>query len=377
MIHPISARLPLPEAVQTVVAPPYDALRPEERFTFAQAHPDNFLTVILSPEDMPDPDLDPDELGRRSRAQLARLLENYFTPPAPPAFYVYEMSDHGHCQRGVVASIRPSDAGRILGHERVLDRRVAALARFYAETGINPSPISVMWRPDASAGEATAAAATGPPVVEYIGHDGIAHRVWRVADAELPVPIQEMDRLYISDGHHRMAAAMAGEPEIDILIVAFPAAEMQVFGYHRVVNAQAPVDFFDRIGPTWRVSPSDRDIRAAPGVVGLCMGGRWYRLERVGDRPLDQVDRLDVSLVHQEIIQTGLGVYDEHRIDYRVDSDPVTMLERETSRLAIGFLLEPPTIEDIMAVADAGRWLPPKSTWFAPKVRSGLLVVEH
>jgi len=363
-------------AVQRVVAPPYDALQPHERYAYAQAHPDNFLSVILSPDDLPVPPLDPRAVGRAAREQLELLVREYYGGHEDAAFYIYDMAGNGHQQRGVVGALQASDAGLVLGHEHVIQHRVDSLAAFYDGTGINASPVAMMFRSHPPARAAMARIAQGRPDVEFHAPEGFIHRIWKVRERGFGEAIGGIDRWYITDGHHRIAAAMAGAPHAQVLVVAFPAAEMKILGYHRVVNAEIPDDFFDRIANTWRYTEVAGAPTTASGVVGARIDGKWYRLERVRPRPGDPVDGLDVALLHSEIISDGLGVRDVSLIRYLVGSDPAQTLERETGNGA-GFLLEPLDVEQVMAVADAGRALPAKSTWFTPKVRSGLFVVER
>lgn len=376
MLRPIEARVPLAASTELVVSPPYDALRPAERYQFALAHPDNFLSVILSPGDYPEP-LDPAELGALARRHLGRIAEAHYADRADPAYYIYEMEAHAHRQRGIVGAISAGQIGALLGHERVIPRRVAALNEFFESTGINTSPIAVTFRDHAPAVDFLAQAVDGPPDLEYRSPEGVAHRLWRTHDTSAADAFASIERWYITDGHHRTAAAAAGRLDADVLVVAFPQSQMQVHGYHRVVRVDAPRDVFARMSPWFPASVANVAPDPVPHTVVAWMDGLWYQLQRSGDRTDDPVDSLDVALLHREIIGPVLGVTDETMIDYVVGSDPVELVAHSVGETGIGFLLEPPTVEQIMTVADAGRFLPPKSTWFAPKVRSGFFIVER
>ena len=376
MIHPIVAHLPAEAALDVVVAPPYDALRPGERYAYAHAHPDNFISVILSPDDFPNP-VDPVDLGTQARQKLDAIKTAHYGPPQPPAFYIYEMEGSGHRQRGVVGGIRAGDVDMVLGHERVLPRRVDALAAFYESTGINTSPISMTFRDLEPATRVLRHHAQRAPDLEYRGSRGIVHRIWRVTDLSIRDAFATVDRWYITDGHHRTAAALAGLPSALVLVVAFPESQMQVLGYHRVVHSRPPDDFLARIAPWFETSVSNVAPAPRHGSIIALFDGLWHRLERAGPRSEDPVQSLDVALLHREIIEGAMGVRDDSHIDYIVGADSTTAIAGAVADGEIGFVLHPPTVAEIMAVADAGLALPPKSTWFTPKVRSGLFIVDR
>jgi uncharacterized protein (DUF1015 family) len=363
MIEPVRARLPKPDVADRVIAPPYDALSPAQRYEFAQANPDNFLAQILSPGDGP-------ETGGARAEGLRDFLDRFYTPPADPAYYVYEMWSADHRQRGVVGAVPVHELDSVRGHERVIEGRVQALADFYRSSGINTSPVALGFE----AGPETVAAiddvCLGGPILDHTS-TGVRHRLWRSEPGRLAPWLGASAVSYITDGHHRVAAAQRGVPHHRLLVAGFPLQQLRVLGYHRVVLSTAGPEELSRLEPDWAVYRVEGPPVVGRGTVALRLRGSWYRIVRRAPRPDDVVEQLDVALCHRDIISGALGVA-EADVQYLAGIDP-----DEIGDDAAVVMLEPPTIEEVIAVADAEKSMPPKSTWFVPKVRSGMLVVDR
>jgi uncharacterized protein (DUF1015 family) len=240
--------------------------------------------------------------------------------------------------------------------------------------------------------------ATGAPTLEAVGPNDVLHSVWCVSEddaiAELGVALNALDALYIADGHHRAAAAarVAQERRTDgsdaasqsFLVVAFPHDEMRILDYNRIVrdsNGLSPTDLLARIGAAFEVEPSEQPV--APETTlrfGMYLAGRWYRLRIREDLvPRDDaVASLDVSLLQSHLLAPILAIGDprtDPRIDFVGGVRGLVELERrvDSGAAAVAFAMHPTRMEQLMAVADANRLMPPKSTWFEPKLADGLL----
>ena len=296
-----------------------------------------------------------------------------------------------------VASLDAYASNRIRKHELTTlakeDDRVRQIEAVNAQTG----PVMLAY-PSAPEIEAMLArAAGGPPAVDVTADDGVRHQLWPVTDeatiTALTRAVDALPALYIADGHHRSAAALRVAQQRGgtgshsyFLAVMFPQAEMTILDYNRVMrdlNGRTPDQLLAEIGQRYTVEPSDREVRPSQaGEVGMVLGGRWYRLmlrpefaPGVGASPLD---RLPVTLIHRHIIEPIFGVTNprtDKRIDFVGGGRGLGELERLVSsgQVPVAFALYPTQMSDLMAVADAGAIMPPKSTWFEPKLADGMV----
>ncbi|MDH3980633.1 MAG: DUF1015 family protein, partial [Gammaproteobacteria bacterium] len=291
-------------------------------------------------------------------------------------------------------SVAAYDCNKIRKHEFTRpdkeDDRVRQIEALNAQTG----PVLLAYASDPEV-DALLAGVTGTdPEVDLVADDGIGHTLWVVRDRDLVGRISQafdaMPALYIADGHHRSAAASrvaATRGDSDtagyFLTVIFPHEQMQIFDYNRVVRDLAGMSaetFLARVVECFKVMPADNAVRPdGPGVFGMYLSGQWYRLvvhpEKIPDDP---VGRLDVSLLADQLLAPLLGISDprrDARIDFVGGIRGLQELERrvDSGEMAVAFSLHPTSMEDLMAVADAGEVMPPKSTWFEPKLADGLV----
>jgi uncharacterized protein (DUF1015 family) len=307
-------------------------------------------------------------------------------------------------QTGLVAaaSLQAYDRDRIKKHEFTRpvkeDDRVRQIEALNAHTG----PVLLVYRAQTEVDALLAEAAQGEPQIDVTAGDGVRHQLWVIDDAErvgrLDKLFDAMDYLYVADGHHRSAAASrvaairreanpehgGEEPYNYFLSVVFPHDQMQILDYNRVVRdlrGQDPESFLERLRMRCRVSPSADPVRPdKQAQFGMYLAGQWYRLELDPGRiPWDDpVSRLDVSLLGNEIIEPLLGIVDprrDDRIDFVGGIRGLRALQDrvDSGDWAVAFSLFPTAMEDLMAVADAGEVMPPKSTWFEPKLADGLI----
>ena len=398
LIQPFPGLRPAPGRAADVAAPPYHVLSSDEARERAAGKPCSFLHISKAEIDLPvatDPYAP--AVYARSAENFARLIaDGILIRDAAPCYYAYRMTMGEHVQTGLVAaaSVADYDSNRIRKHEFTRpdkeDDRVRQIEALSAQTG----PVLLAY-PDATAVDELIAGATGRDPVADVTTDGVRHTVWLIDDAAtiagLSTAFDAMPNLYIADGHHRSAAASRvaagrrGQASAQMfLAVLFPAHQMRILDYNRVVrdlNGLAPEQFLARVGERFAVTPAAGRVHPEkPGVVGMYLGGRWYRLEIDPARvaATDPVARLDVSLLSEHLLAPVLGIGDlrrDKRIDFVGGIRGLGELERrvDSGEMAVAFALHATRMGELMAVADSGQVMPPKSTWFEPKLADGLV----
>ena len=398
LIRPFSGLRPAEGRAEEVVAPPYDVLSSDEARQRAAGRPWSFLHISKPEIDLPE-GTDPHAAAVYAKAaeNLQRMLqEGILTRDERPFYYVYRLVMGGHSQVGLVAAASVADynTNRIRKHEFTRpdkeDDRVRQITALNAQTG----PVLLAYESDAGTDDMLADVARGRPDVDLVADDGIAHTLWVVRDSSLIDKITSvfdgMNALYIADGHHRSAAASrvaARHPGVEsaayFLTVIFPHKQMQILDYNRVVRDLGDLsveEFLARVAEAFTVTPATSAVQPdGPGVFGMYLAGQWYRLEiHAHCIPEDPVGRLDVSLLASRLLAPILGIEDprrDKRIDFVGGIRGLDELARrvDSSDMKVAFSMHPTSMEDLMAVADAGEVMPPKSTWFEPKLADGLV----
>jgi len=405
LIRPFAGLRPAPGRAGDVAAPPYDVLSSAEARQRARGRPWSFLHISKAEIDMPegtDPHSEP--VYARAAESLRRMLaEGVLRQDAAPCYYAYRLAmpiaGTLHVQTGfvVVASVADYDRNRIRKHEYTRpdkeDDRVRQIEALGAQTG----PVLLAYPPSPAADDLLAAATAGPPADEVLADDGIRHMIWVVDDPALieriSAAFEALPALYIADGHHRSAAAArvaarhhrpgSLQDSDFFLAVIFPHHAMRILDYNRVVrdlHGLTRDTFLARLSPAFQVTAAAAPVRpAAPGEFGLYLPGQWYRLAiDPALIPTDPVRRLDVSLLSDHLLEPVLGIRDlrrDQRIDFVGGIRGLGELERRVdgAEMAAAFALHPTRMDDLMAVADANEVMPPKSTWFEPKLADGLV----
>ena len=406
LIKPLRGLRPVPEHAADVAAPPYDVLNTAEARERAAGRPLSFLHISKPEIDLPE-GTDPysPAVYEKGAENLQRLIEQgILIRDEEPHYYVYRLTMGNHQQTGLVCvgSVAEYDRNRIRKHEftrpQKEDDRVRQITALNAETG----PVLLAYRATGELRELLAEVSQASPLYDLTADDGIGHTLWRIDDqqrmARLTMLFDAMDALYIADGHHRSASASrvaaarrasnpapTGEESYEyFLCVAFPHDEMQIFDYNRVVrdlNGYTAAGLLERVSERFTVSATDSACRPEhPGQFGMYLDGHWYRLDI--DPALvpteDPVASLDVSLLQQNLLAPLLGIGDprtDERIDFVGGIRGLKELERrvDSGEMAVAFALFPTSMEALMAVADANEVMPPKSTWFEPKLADGLV----
>lgn len=398
LIQPFCGLRPAAGRAADVAAPPYDVLSSPEARERAAGKPSSFLHISKAEIDLPA-DTDPysPAVYAKSAENFSRLIaDGVLIRDAAPCYYAYRLCMGEHVQTGIVAaaSVTDYDSNRIRKHEFTRpdkeDDRVRQIEALSAQTG----PVLLAY-PDSLRADQLIASATGKDPVADACFDGVRHTVWLIDDAAtiagLSAAFDAMPNLYIADGHHRSAAASrvaAARPGCAgagyFLSVIFPAHQMRIMDYNRVVrdlNALPPETYLARVSENFSVSAAvDRVKPEKPGVVGMYLDGQWYRLEINPSLvpTTDPVRRLDVSLLSEQLLAPILGIADlrrDKRIDFVGGIRGLAELERrvDSGEMAVAFAMHATQMSDLMAVADSGQVMPPKSTWFEPKLADGLV----
>lgn len=396
IVSPFRGLRPISSRLAEVIAPPYDVLSSEEARIQATDRPWSFLHISKPEIDLPPgTDVMAPHVYAKARENLdkmrsAEILER----DESPCYYAYRIQMGDHTQTGIVvaASVAAYDEGRIKKHEFTRpdkeDDRVRQIEATNAQTG----PV-LLACPGSPAVEAMLERVTQTACQnDAVAADGIRHQLWPIPEPECQRDItalfEAMSALYIADGHHRSAAASrvaAAHPESSafFLAVVFPHNQMKILDYNRVVrdmNGLTETEFLARIAVSYTVVPSEFPVKPTePGEVGLYLAGNWYRL-RIHPSLIsaDPVARLDVSLLSDYVLGPVLGITDlrrDKRIDFVGGIRGLPELEKrvDSGEMAAAFALFPTRMEDLMAVADTGQVMPPKSTWFEPKLADGMV----
>ncbi len=398
LIQPFRGLRPAPGSAVDVAAPPYDVLSSAEARERAAGKPCSFLHISKAEIDLPvDTDPYAPAVYAKSAGNFRHLIaDSVLIRDALPCYYAYRLTMGEHVQTGIVAaaSVADYDCNRIRKHEFTRpdkeDDRVRQIEALSAQTG----PV-LLACPDSPDADTLIARATGGAPVADVTADGVRHTVWVIDDAAtiagLTAVFDARPNLYIADGHHRSAAASRvaasrrGQASAQaFLAVIFPAQQMRILDYNRVVrdlNGLSPDAFLARVSEHFAITPAAGRVHPEkPGVVGMYLGGRWYRLEI--DPALvpstDPVARLDVSLLSDQLLEPVLGIGDlrrDKRIDFVGGIRGPAELERrvDSGEMAVAFAMHATRMGDLMAVADSGQVMPPKSTWFEPKLADGLV----
>lgn len=391
-IGPFRGRLVKADRVDDVLAPAYDSLTSEQRRQYRQAHPLCYLHVTRSAPDEPDGDqVDNATLVARGRASLETLLaSDALAPAADPALLVYELTESGHRQRGVVGEVPAAEfAERARPHEDTQADRTALLADHFETVRAASSPVAVTVSAGSGLGAALDQVAdTTEPVIDHQGQDGLRQRVWRVADPELGAAIIAAvgpQPLYLVDGHHRAAAnAALADRGIDVplLAVVFPSSALKLAGFHRLVNLPDGLDqsaLLQLIEHRFSVTTTDAMPALERGGVVIRTDTGWHSVrfdERpISGSPLVRLGSLDPVVLEREILGLVESRYGPVQVSFMSgEEDVARVADYAAASGLVPFLVPPLHVGDMIEVADGGLIMPPKSTYFVPKVRAGLFV---
>ncbi len=395
-IEPITCLRPAREHVAEFAALPYDVFTEEEARSYVKEHPTSFL-AIDRPETGFDPGQDPhaQEVYEHARDLLReRQLDRTLMPDEKPCFYLYELSDGDHVQRGLMGAVAVDDYldGTVKQHELTLKAkeldRVNHIKTLRAQTGL----VFMAYRDSVAINTILDAARMAEPLYDFVGPDGVRQRVWRIARPvaveALQVAFTTVSQAYIADGHHRAAAAARiceerraegreDDPAEAFLGVLFPASQLRILPYDRVICDSAGLcedEFVLRAEEAGFACSAPSDVPCLPekkGTFGLFAFGAWRTLEL-----RDSDTGLDVSELQERLLGPVLGIQDP-RTDPRISfagNAKADELEQLAGPNGMAFAMFPTSLDELMDIADKGGVMPPKSTWFEPKLLSGLAI---
>lgn len=406
-VTPFQSIRPIPEAASRVAALPYDVYSRKEALAEVTKEPLSFLKIDRAETQFPD---DVDTYDPRVYAKAKELLEamisdGTFIIEETPCYYIYELTMDGRSQTGIVACSEVDDYQNqiIKKHENTREDKELDRIRHVDTTDAHTGPIFLVYRSVQKINEIVTDVKHKTPLYAFTSSDGIMHRVWCISDPSVITQIEELFKqipcTYIADGHHRCASAVkvglkrrlehpdyTGEEEFNrFLSVLFPDDQLTIMPYNRVVrdlNGLTKEDYLSAVEKAgFSIEPKGKE-QVSPcrkGTFGMYLEGEWYLLT-ASDRILssDPVKGLDVSILQDHLLEPVLNIKDprtDKRIDFVGGIRGLDELERRTaSDMTVAFSMYPTSIKELLSVADAGLLMPPKSTWFEPKLRSGLFI---
>lgn len=408
-IKPFKGLRPKPEYASKVASPPYDVLSSEEAREMAQANPLSFLHVVKPEIDLP-PDTDPysDDVYQKAAENLERLqIDGILKQDATECYYLYQIRMGNHVQTGLVAVASVDDYldNKIKKHEFTRPAKEDDRTRHILESKAQAGPVFCVFRRDTALTEIFKQITAEKPEIGFTADDSIEHKLWPVCDSSVCDQITSafagFNEIYIADGHHRSAAGSRAaevfrkaKPDYTgdegfnyFLTVIFPDNELMIMAYNRVLvdlNSMPEEQFMARIDERFEVREVASRNEAEPKKpynYGMYMNGQWYALTARPELidPNDPVARLDVHVLSKSVLEPLLGIENprtDPRIDFVGGIRGLAELEKlvNSGKWKLAFALHPTTVEQLLAVADANKVMPPKSTWFEPKLRSGMVV---
>lgn len=400
---PFNGLLPRPEQVEQVAAVPYDVVNTEEAAELAKGNPLSFLRVARPEIEMEaGVDLYSDPVYDKAAANFKRLCEEApLLVDEKAHLYVYSLKMGNHRQTGILGAASTDDYDKdiIKKHEKTRKDKEDDRARHVMTLRSHTGPVFLTYRDSAPIDAAIAEVTNEAPLFDFTAPDGIQHTLWRASEEKsqaISAMFEDVSYLYIADGHHRAASASraaatcrnanpnhTGEEDYNyFLTVSFPGSQLKILPYNRAVhelNGLTEDALKDGIAANFAVSETDDPEPKQPGDIRMFIGGKWYHLDPKFDiESLGVIGSLDVSVLQDYILAPLLGIDDPRtskRIDFVGGIRGTGELEKlvNNGRAEVAFSMYPTTVDQLMAIADADEVMPPKSTWFEPKLRDGLV----
>jgi uncharacterized protein (DUF1015 family) len=402
-IKPFRALRPIPHMANRVACVPYDVVDDSEVREFIRENPLSFLRVTRPEAEIPEQyKTAPVIAFEQARKNLRGLIdEGIFISETKASLYVYRLSAGAHQQTGIVAccSLDEYEQGLIRKHENTrpdkVENRTGHLLTLRAQTGL----ILLAHRGTETIKKLAKDATATDPLYDFRAADGTQHTIWQTSDTKSWLQaFSEVPVMYIADGHHRIESAatarkrilagngnLPGGNEFNFVMAGiFPAEELRIMAYNRAVrdlNGLQTREFLELLQPTFSISESEQKEPKTHGEICIYLGGKWYTLSfsEKYSHATDLIGRLDVSIVQNQILGPVLGINDprtDDRIIFVGGKRGTKELEKlvDSGEATVAFSLFPTTMDDLLAVSDAGEIMPPKSTWFEPKLKDGLLI---
>jgi uncharacterized protein (DUF1015 family) len=399
-IHPFQGLVPTAESASEVACVPYDVVNAAEAAVLAAGKPHSLLHVDRAEIDLPagtDPYSEP--VYAKARENFRALQrDGVLVRESESCLYVYQQQMGAHVQRGLVACchVDDYDNGLIKKHEKTRRDKEDDRTKLIDTLGADTGPVFLTYRDNAAVTALVNAQTREKPRHDFTAPDGIRHTVWRIPGADAWVrAFGAVPVTYIADGHHRAASAArvarlrrernpqhTGQEDYNwFLCVLFPASELKILPYNRLVldlNGLSPAEFLARTRSIFALQEGAPPSPTGGGELSMYLDGKWHRVSLRVDPQADPVSRLDVSVLQDRLLAPVLGIHDV-RTDKRIDfvggiRGPGELVKRVDAAGGVAFSMYPVTLAQLMDIADAGQIMPPKSTWFEPKLRSGLVI---
>ena len=400
-IRPFAALRPSADLAAEVASVPYDVIDSDQARALAEGNEKSFLHVIKPEIDLPQgTDLYADEIYAKAKENFESFQEQGFLQrDEVPCYYLYRQILGDHTQHGLVVTCHTEDYENdlIKKHEKTLPKKEDDRTRHVATLMANAGPVFLTYRDVDAINALVQDVASLAPDFDFTAPDGVQHTGWVIRDtAALQAELDQLPLTYVADGHHRSASAARVSKELGdnnpnhtgeenynyFLTVLFPAEELKVIAYNRMVtelNGLTVDEFLAAAGERFAIEETTDTAPVERGSICMYVAGKWYRLSWEEDPALDPVARLDVSILQHRLLEPILGVADirtDPRMIFKGGFDVVEVMTEtvDNGKAAVAFSLYPVSVHQVMDVADAGEIMPPKSTWFEPKLRSGLFV---
>jgi len=406
IVRPFGGLRPRPDLAERIASPPYDVLDSEEAREMVRENPLSFLRVVKPEVDLdPDVDLYSEKVYQQGARNLRRLMEKgHMIQDGKPLFYFYRQVMGDHSQVGLVVCVSAEDYRRdvIKKHEHTREAKERDRVRHIEAQNAQSGPVFLTYNDVQELNSLQDGVCQGQPVYDFTAPDGVRHTMWLVED---PGDIEKIIRvfgdvptLYVADGHHRSAAGTivaqkrresnpnhTGQEEYNyFLAVLFPKSHMKILPYNRVVadlNGLSKEELLQRMSEMFQVGETDERSPKSPRHYAMYLDGKWYGLTpKEGTLDADDpVASLDASILQRNLLSPVLGIENprtDDRIDFVGGIRGADELERrvDSGGFRVAFSLYPTTVDQLLAVAESGRVMPPKSTWFEPKLRSGMVI---
>jgi uncharacterized protein (DUF1015 family) len=397
-LTPFRALRPKPIEASRIAAVPYDVVTTDEARTLADGNPLSFLRVSRAEIELPA-DANPYDAAVYERAaqNFMKLRDAALVVEDEPSVYAYRLRMGDHTQTGVAAcfSLDEYDRDIIKKHERTRRDKEDDRTRHMIALGAQTGPVFLTYRASSDVDRIIDRVTSGAPLIDFEAVDRVRHTLWRISGVDrdaLVAAYAAIPALYIADGHHRAASAARARKELQdhpeaasMLAVAFPHDQVQILPYNRSIKdlgSLTPDKFLRAVREHFDESPGS-STPAKRGDIAMYFGGAWHTLRSKSNAESratspDPIASLDVSVLQEQLLASILGIVDvrtDRRIDFVGGARGSAELERlvDSGKAAVAFALYPVSVADLMSVSDAGEIMPPKSTWFEPKLRDGLL----
>ena len=400
-IKAFKAWRPAEGLAETVASVPYDVVDRAQAKKLAEGNPHSFLRVVRAEIDLPE-EVSPysDTVYEQAQKNLQKLMdEGVLIREERPALYLYSQQMGDHTQYGIVATCHVEDyeTGKIKIHEKTRKVKEEDRIRYVDTQNANTGPVFLAYRDNEKIAELVEKTRQTEPLYRFTAEDGVIHTVWKFSrPKDLETAFEEIPAFYVADGHHRSASAAkvaqmrraanpnhtGEEPYNYFLAVLFPESELKILPYNRVI-LELPTseeEFFAALEKSFQVEKSGNPEPKNPGEIAMYFKGDWYTLAPLNPPDAaDPVASLDVSVLQNDVLSPLLGIEDpreSNNIDFIGGIKGTKELENwvDSGRAVVAFSMYPTSMDQLFAVADANRLMPPKSTWFEPKLRSGLLI---